>query len=1079
MKQTRSEIKLGGLFGAFFVALQLFFASPLYAQKPEIRSIDKIIAPNGEVVSITGENFGTNPVNIAVFFGAVRGTINSIADQRIEVQVPSGTTFDNISVTNITTGLTGYSRGHFLLSFGGPHPFSASNLAPQVDFNTEKGLYDLCLCDFNGDKKVDVGTASRTASTVKVLPNNSPGAGTISFNTAAPSQIVGNGSLHSTCGDLDGDGKPDLVLTEDQGTRLFIFRNTSSGIISFTQDYKTITLEPNNNIKQVKIADLDLDGKPELIVSNQQKAVVFVLVNQSIVGDIEFADPIIKIVSSNINDGMDGLDVGDLDGDGFPEIVTSRFLSAGNMSIIKNTSIRGTVSLGAITAIPIAASTNLKLADLDGDGKKDIIVARFGNNSLSIFLNQSTNGTLTFPATGEIITTEEKPYGLDVGDLDGDGKPDIVVASLTKSKIQVFNNESTLGNLAFQIQNINTTEWIRHVKVGDLDNDGKPDIAFTTIDERNPSVLTPKISVFRNRTCMVPEITPEGPLSICTGFPLQLTTAKSNGVTYEWRNLTSGMVVKSGPDAFYDVTASGEYQVTALAEGGTCAEVSNKVTVTVGTSSGLPLAAIKPAGPICVGSTLQLELTADVGGTYKWTGPNGYTGTGATPTPITNFKEANAGRYYLDVYDGTCITQQTSIVVLAIDIGNFTVNPATAVICQGGNKTLTVSPVIASASYQWFETTDGPLTSDSPSNTSHVVSDAGSYYVKVTYPGCTPAETNRATMTVATVPVANFTVATEACAGQAVLFTNTSTHDPAFTPIYAWEFGDNTTSSEQNPTHTYVTPGSVSATLTVSYTGGACADETNPPKSITITSAPVPSITNTEGKYSLCAGENLTLQVTGGSYNSYAWNTGATDPSIVVTESGTYSVVVTTSSCTLNASKNIGSLQAPQVIVQADPPTINEGQSSQLSAEGLLDFEWSPVETLSDYTISNPVASPVFTTSYTVTGTGLNGCQGTGTVELKVITDAIVTKLSPKSFFSPNNDESNPVWKVENILDFPQCNIAIYDDKGIKVYEAKPYLNDWDGTFNGKKLPQGVYFYIIKCDGEESKPKAGSITILR
>ena len=68
---------------------------------------------------------------------------------------------------------------------------------------------------------------------------------------------------------------------------------------------------------------------------------------------------------------------------------------------------------------------------------------------------------------------------------------------------------------------------------------------------------------------------------------------------------------------------------------------------------------------------------------------------------------------------------------------------------------------------------------------------------------------------------------------------------------------------------------------------------------------------------------------------------------------------------------------------------------------------------------------------------------------------------------------------VENILNYPQCSVTIYDDKGVRVYDAKPYNNDWDGTFRGKQLPDGVYYYIIRCDGEENNPRSGSITVLR
>jgi gliding motility-associated-like protein len=145
-----------------------------------------------------------------------------------------------------------------------------------------------------------------------------------------------------------------------------------------------------------------------------------------------------------------------------------------------------------------------------------------------------------------------------------------------------------------------------------------------------------------------------------------------------------------------------------------------------------------------------------------------------------------------------------------------------------------------------------------------------------------------------------------------------------------------------------------------------------------------------------------------------------------------------------------------------------------------MNYVWAPAETLSSSTIADPVASPLTTTTYTVTGTDVNGCRGEAIIELVVREGSVYSKIKPSKFFSPDNgDEVGKTWLVERIEDFPGCQVSIYDMKGIKVFEAKPYSNDWDGTFKGKQLPDGVYYYSIKCEGEQKTPKTGSITILR
>src|SRR5690606_23453740 len=178
----------------------------------------------------------------------------------------------------------------------------------------------------------------------------------------------------------------------------------------------------------------------------------------------------------------------------------------------------GTISMGPVTTQSIGSSVvNIRAGDFDGDSKADIAVTQLLSPAVAIFLNQSTTSSIAF-ASPKSFLTEERPFGLDIGDLDGDGKTDIVVASLTKKFITVLNNESTAGNLVFQTLVKGTTFINRHVNIGDLDGNGKPDVAFTSIDDNNNAIPASRVSVFRNKHCLVPEITPEGPLSVCSGF---------------------------------------------------------------------------------------------------------------------------------------------------------------------------------------------------------------------------------------------------------------------------------------------------------------------------------------------------------------------------------------------------------------------------------------------------------------------------------------------------------------------------------------------------------------------------------
>ncbi len=1057
--------------GLLIVALMVTHFA--FAQRPIIREVSKPSGSMAELITLKGNNFGTDATKLSVFFGATKANIIFVNDQLMEVNVPAGTTYQYITVTNLTIGLTGYSRPSFLLSFGGALGFNPATLQGQFDFPAESGLYDICMCDFDGDKRVDMAAANDNSTFFDIIPNTSSGVGNINFGRTQIS--LGTRSLHVTCGDINGDGKPDMVASEAAtGDRIFIFQNTSAGVGSFTFIRTEISFT-GKKTKRIEIADLDLDGKPELIVSDAKNGSIIVLQNQSTLAAIAF-NPIPLIISISGAASADGLAVGDLNGDFRPEIVTSQFLTGtSNLFILENKSTPGNLNLGTIITKSISGTVvNIRMGDLDFDGKQDIAVTQLLNTAISVFLNQSTLTAIAL-ALPVSIATEDRPWGLDFGDLDGDGKTDIVVASVIKKNLTILNNNSTPGNLSFT-KTIATTTFInRHTKIGDVDGDGKPDIAFTSIDDNNLGVPASKVSVFRSSACMIPEVTPAGPLAICTGTPLRLFATNGRGVTYEWRK--NGSILSSGLNPFLDVTVTGDYTVTAISEGGSCTNISNIVKVTVG-GAGLGSATATNDGPACVGNPLKMDGPA--GGTqYLWTGPASFSAAGISQI-ITSFQLQNAGRYFVDVYNGSCLAYQTSTLVEANDVPEFNVlYTGSEVICTGDSKLLAVSPTPVGFTYQWFETISGSIAGATSSTFS--ASASGEYFVqaKPTSAGCLPVNTGKVKITVVTKPVVNFTAPASACAGQNVQFTNQSTIDSQATASYLWSFGDAETSTTESPIHNYTTASSptYNVSLTVSYQNNGCPGSTNKPIEITA-STPV-AITNPANKYKFCKGDDLTLEVLG-TFSSYLWSTGSTNSSITVTEAGTYSVDVQASSCLLTTSKVITVFEAPDINIRASPDLINEGETSQLSASGLNTYTWAPAESLSNASISNPLATPLVTTVYNVTGSNAD-CTFEASIEVKVIGEAIVGKLGPSNFFSPNADTRNDTWQVEEILQFPQCSVTIYDDKGVKVFEGKPYQNDWDGTFNGKgkPLPDGVYQYIIRCDGEENKPRKGSITLLR
>jgi gliding motility-associated-like protein len=144
-------------------------------------------------------------------------------------------------------------------------------------------------------------------------------------------------------------------------------------------------------------------------------------------------------------------------------------------------------------------------------------------------------------------------------------------------------------------------------------------------------------------------------------------------------------------------------------------------------------------------------------------------------------------------------------------------------------------------------------------------------------------------------------------------------------------------------------------------------------------------------------------------------------------------------------------------------------------ASGGISYLWTPAESLNNPSIPNPIATPVATTTYVVTITDQLGCQATDDVVVTVIDDFTVRAMN---VLTPNGDGVNDTWKINNIENYGDATVAVYDRAGRKVFDAQGYNNDWQGTSGTDLLPDGTYYYVIQF---ANTPVAytGSLTILR
>lgn len=954
------------------------------AQTPVITSIVPVATYPGNKVLITGSGFSSNPAQLRVTFDHVVGTITASSNFSIEVTMPPQARLSNVEVLHTVSGLSGKSSPKAVPTFGGGD-FVAADVSAPLSFAATEEIFDVCACDLDGDGKPDLAGSKQGVATDIMLLRNTSTIGSLSFVGSTVPVIAPTFNL--ACGDLDGNGKPDLVASRGvpaSPTRneVFVLRNTSTlGSISFVAS-TTLLMDAGHQAFRVVIRDLNADGKPEVIVSNSVDDAtndnsVYVYVNQSTPGTISFAVPV-KFTVTNSNTSY-GLEVQDLDGDNKPEIIINPF-TASNIYVLRNTS-GGTVSFAASQQINVGATfVEMTSADFNEDGKLDLALTSFSDDRCVVVLNQSTTGSISFGSAMN-LTTGDSPWGVNATDADGDGDVDILVgtrgAGAATPGITLFKSNGVNNALAFTPVTITTGKKSRNVRVGDLDGDAKPDFVFGSESGNS-------LDIVRNRNCYVPAILNTTPLTVCGGQTIRLNAAAGFGIaTYDWKE--SGVTVSSGANAFYDVTTAGTYTVTATSESGTCIKTSNTIVITSGSGTLPADPVISSNSPLCggIGATLQLSGPTVAGVTYIWTGPNGFTSSAEDPQ-VTNVTASNAGNYFLQLSNGTCFSNTSTTLVDIVNLASFTVGSSVPsnTICQGSNLTLTVTSQ-SGHTYQWIK--DG-VDMGGQTSTSLNVTQEGAYTVRVANTGlsCSITTAPAVNVTVMTQPVAAFNVNATGCVDEVLTFTDQSTKDSRATAVYAWDFGDTGTSTSASPTHPYTTANTFNPSLTLSYAG-----------------------------------------ITGCSSN-------ATNPVIVSA--------------------------SPTVTIDPAAPTIALGESVQLTASGATSFSWSPPDGLSSTVIADPLANPVITTTYTVTGTEA-GCDGTATVTVTVT--GVAGSIDIPNVFTPNGDGANDQWIV--LTTDGQCTVSVFDPSGRKIFEEQGSPVIWDGNYSGSPAPAGTYFYVISC----------------
>jgi len=267
-------------------------------------------------------------------------------------------------------------------------------------------------------------------------------------------------------------------------------------------------------------------------------------------------------------------------------------------------------------------------------------------------------------------------------------------------------------------------------------------------------------------------------------------------------------------------------------------------------------------------------------------------------------------------------------------------------------------------------------------------------------------------------------------------------------------------------------------TYTVTGTTGSCTIS----RSFTVTVQPAVTLT-LHADTTICSGGSFNANTISNG-TSFTWtpaaglsNAAIANPVVSPTSTTLYSLTARLGNCTITKSFRVTVL--PGVSANAGPgASLFEGESYQLQGSGSAGtYLWTPSTGLSATNILNPVAKPQVTTTYVLRVTNAQGCTATSNVTITIIPFCV----DPRNAFTPNNDGYNDKWLITTGNCLLKAVVKVFNRYGSPVYESENYQNDWDGTYKGKPLPDGTYYYVIRYTliNQRQVERKGNVTILR
>ena len=347
-------------------------------------------------------------------------------------------------------------------------------------FTSATHPYSVATGDFDGDGHPDLAIANFDSNNVTLLKGDGTGAFSEFASPLSP-LTAGANPIAVITTDLNGDGRPDLVVANfdnSLGTHtISVFLGQGAGKFVSVGPF-TVGTEPS----ALTAGDFNSDGNQDLAIANQRDGTVTVLLGNGFGGFTAARGSPFTVAT---NSDPEAIGVADFDGDGNLDLAVGdngssdlrlfRGDGTGRFALFPS----GTLNLGF-------APTSLAVADLNGDGRTDVVVTSYSSSTGAVLLADSNTGLPKGPGT--TVATGTQPHSITVGDFNGDGIPDLATTNYINKTVTILLGDGTGGFSAAGLTFTVVTSP-QAAATGDFNGDGLTDLAVAGYTNDNISVL--------------------------------------------------------------------------------------------------------------------------------------------------------------------------------------------------------------------------------------------------------------------------------------------------------------------------------------------------------------------------------------------------------------------------------------------------------------------------------------------------------------------------------------------------------------------------------------------------------------